>query len=197
LVNYIHLNPVRAKIVASEQAAAFRWSSLGRFVRGGRFAQMEAAPWLRAMKLEDDKVGWAEYLERLRQLAPDLAEQERLGFATMSRGWAIGTQGWRRAVAKDHAHLALNPGLGATEARALREAAWMARLETLLAEAKRTLADAEAAPKSESWKVELAAKLRQDSGAPIAWIARTLHMGSPNAVRGYLSKRNAATRFSN
>jgi putative transposase len=34
LVNYIHLNPVRAKIVTPEQAAAFRWSSLGRFVRG-------------------------------------------------------------------------------------------------------------------------------------------------------------------
>ena len=194
LVNYIHLNPVRAKIVPPEQVVSFRWSSLGRFVRGGGFAQMEAGPWLRAMKLEEGPVGWARYVEWLRQLALDPAEQERLGFDSMSSGWAIGTHAWRQAVARDHAHLALNPGLGASEARALRESAWAARLDMLLGEAKRTLEEAKAALKSAPWKVELAGKLRQESGAAITWLAETLHMGSPDALRGYLSKMKAAQK---
>jgi putative transposase len=193
LVDYIHLNPVRAKIVPPEQAVAFRWSSLGRFVRGGGFPQMEAVPWLRALGLDQDGTGWADYLERLRCLALTPEEQERLGFATMSRGWAIGTHGWRQAVAKDHAHLALNPGLAAAEALALREAAWTARVEELLREARKTREAAANEAKSAPWKLELAERMRRDTGAAITWLARELHMGSANTVRGYLSRRKRAT----
>jgi len=194
LVNYIHLNPVRAKIIEPEQVAAFRWSSLGRFVRGGAFAQMEAEPWLRAMRLENNKEGWASYVERLRQLSLDPAEQERQGFVTMSRGWAIGTQGWRQAVARDHAHLALNPGLGAAVARALREATWEARLEELLRENSRTREDAAQAAYSAQWKVSLAAQLRKETGAAVTWLASALNLGSPNSARVYLAREMAKAK---
>jgi REP element-mobilizing transposase RayT len=189
LVDYIHLNPVRAKIVAPEQAAVFRWSSLGRFVRGSGFAQMEALPWLGARGLVPDAEGWAAYLDRLHRLALTPEEQERLGFATMSSGWAIGTHGWRQAVAKDHAQLALNPGLAAAEARALREASWASCLDEVLRRARKTKQEAEKDAKSASWKIEAAESLRRESGAAITWIARELYMGSPNSVRGYLSLR--------
>lgn len=191
LVNYIHLNPARANIVAPEQLADFRWSSLGRFVRGTGFSQMDAAPWLRASGLIEDAEGWRGYLERLRQLALDPAEQERLGFAAMSRGWAIGTHAWRQTVARDHAHLTINPGLGAAEARALREAVWDARLSELLIEVGRTHEGAAQAAKSEPWKIEIAARLRRETRAAIAWLAGRLHMGSPNSVRVYLSRTRA------
>lgn len=197
LVNYIHLNPVRAKIVPPEQVAAFRWSSLPRFVRGVRFAQLEAATWLRGMGLADEAEGWVDYVERLRQLALDPAEQDRLGFGAMSRGWAIGTDAWRKAVARDHAHLAINPGLGAAEARALREAAWTARLEELLREAKQSRETAAEATKSAPWKVALALRLRRETGASIAWMAKILAMGRPDSVRGYLSKHRSASQLEN
>ncbi len=188
LVDYIHLNPVRAKIVELDQIASFRWSSLGRFVRGARFPQMDGSPWLKTMGLRDDAEGWSAYLERLRQLALDPEEQDRLGFGAMSRGWAIGTDAWRKAVASDHAHLALNPGLGATEARALREAVWTARLEALLADAKQSRETAAREAKSAAWKVSLASRLRKETGASIVWMSQELSMGSPDAVRVYLSK---------
>ncbi|MBC8009209.1 MAG: transposase [Burkholderiales bacterium] len=188
LVNYIHLNPVRAGIVTPDQVAAFRWSSLGRFMRSDRFPGLEAGDWLRAMGLADEEAGWSVYWERLHQLALDPAEQDRLGFAAMSRGWAIGSDNWRKAVASDHAHLAIHPGLAAAEARALREQNWTACLARLLVEAGRTDEDAKSAAKSAPWKVALAARLRAEAGASITWISASLHMGNPNAVRGYLSK---------
>lgn len=187
LVDYIHLNPVRAGVVPPEQVMAFRWSSLGRFVRGNRFQGLEAKHWLQAMGLSDDGDGWSTYVERLRRLGLDPAEQERLGFGEMAHGWTIGTEGWRKAVAKDHAQLALHAGLAASEARVLREARWSERLEQLLAETGRTEDEMRREAKSASWKIALAVRLRSEVGAAVKWIAAALHMGSPNAVRGYLS----------
>ncbi len=197
LVNYIHLNPVRAKIITPEQIAAFRWSSLGRFVRGDLFRGMDAQTWLSAMQLRPDAEGWPIYLERLRQIALDPQEQDRLGFGAMSRGWAIGTKGWKKALAKDHAHLAINPGLAAAEAREMREAGWGTKLEQLLTTEKRTLDEARESPKSAAWKVALALKLRQETGASVAWLANVLHMGKPESVRNYLSRASRGARRHN
>ena len=188
LVNYIHLNPVRAGIVAPAQAASFRWSSLRGFVRNERFKGLEAADWLRAMGLADDAEAWAIYVERLHQLSLSPTEQDRLGFAGMSRGWAIGSDSWRKAVARDHAALAFTPGLVAHEVRELAEVRWTAALEQHLATERRTEEDCAREPKSAAWKIALAASLRQESGASIVWLARRLHMGKPESVRSYLSR---------
>jgi REP element-mobilizing transposase RayT len=188
LVNYIHLNPVRAKIVSSEQLPSFRWSSLGHFVRSDTFPGMDARAWLNAMQLHPDSEGWSIYLDRLRQLALDPSEQERLGFGAMSRGWAIGTKAWRSAVAKDHAHLVINPGLAAAEAREVREARWTDQLNQLLIIEKRTLNEALGSAKSAEWKIALALKLRQETGASVTWLANALYLGKASSARNYFSK---------
>lgn len=188
LVNYIHLNPVRAGIVSPEQVASFRWSSLGRFVRGPRSRAMEAEPWLRALDLTDAPAGWSDYLGYLHQLAADPAEQERQGFSSMSHGWSIGTHAWCRAVARDHSHLALQPGFGAEEARSLREAAWEQRLDELLVSSRRSLADAKAESCSAPWKLEIAVRLRRETGAAIAWLAGKLDLGTASSARVYLCR---------
>jgi len=45
------------------------------------------------------------------------------GFAVLSRGWAIGTLGWRKALAQDYSHQALSPGLEAEQLWVRAEAA--------------------------------------------------------------------------
>ena len=52
VVDYIHRNPVRAAIVPVEQVAAFRWSSLRRFVKGPRFPGLVAAEWRKRPPLD-------------------------------------------------------------------------------------------------------------------------------------------------
>src|SRR4051812_20734411 len=91
LVNYLHLNPVRAKIVPVEQMVGFRWSSLHRFVRGRRFEGLTAEDWLEQLGLADTPEGWRTYIVQLAELAGNKDEQERQGFAELSHGWAIGT----------------------------------------------------------------------------------------------------------
>jgi REP element-mobilizing transposase RayT len=188
LVTYIHLNPVRAGIVTAEQQIAFRWSSLRRFVNGPRFPGLVAGDWMRALELGDDADGWRAYLSRLHQLSLDPAEQERLGFGAMSRGWAIGTSEWKRTVARDHAALAISPGLGAEEARAFREQRWQGCLEECLQRAGRKPGELLESKPSAAWKVALALEVRDRSGATMSWLATALQMGKGDSVRSYLSR---------
>ena len=188
VVNYIHLNPVRAGVVGAEKAMEFRWSSLARFMKGPRFPALNAADWLEALGLGDTKAGWREYVKQLVELAADKKRQKLQGFVTLSEGWAIGTPGWRKALAQEHAHRAISPGIDAAQKRELKEARWEEALHDLMAAAKRTNAQAISTPKGATWKIQLAKKLRQSEGASITWIAENLHMGKPGAVRTYLSQ---------
>ena len=132
VANYLHLNPVRAGIVPADQAVNFRWSSLARFVKGPRFASLIASDWLSSLGLTDTESGWKGYMEQLGDLASDPEEQERQGFAGISRGWALGTPAWRQALARDHAHRAISPGIEAEPLQEMKMAQWSLAFDRLM-----------------------------------------------------------------
>ena len=194
VVDYIHLNPVRAGIVLPTHAANYRWSSLTCFVEGPRPLWLVSKRWLAHLQLDDSAAGWARYLERLTLLNSDAAEQERRGFDNISKGWAIGTAGWKRAIAKEHAQLALNPGLPYAEIRDLREASWQIALEKRLQDSGHSRADITIAPTRVRWKLEIAGRLRKDAGAPYRWIAEGLKLGSPVSLRVAIFRLGVGSR---
>lgn len=187
VVDYIHLNPVRAGIVNIEQLAAFRWCSLGRLIKEIGCKGLTAARWLEQHGLRPGKAGWHAYLGHLAQLAGDAEQQRALGFAEMSKGWAIGTHGWRRALAKEHAAKALSQDLPAAELQALREAKWEELVAAGLQAARQTETDLRTSKNLAPWKVTLAGKLRQD-GIPVSWLTQRLSLGNPGSARVYLSR---------
>lgn len=187
VVDYIHLNPVRAGIVPAERLADFRWSSLRRFLRDGRPSVFVCTEWLGQHGLKDSPSGVRSYAEYLTDLARDEAEQKRLGLEALSVGWAIGTQGWKRAVAKDHAQRALSPGVEAGELMDLKKAHWAQVLERELTRLGKSREDAAAEICGAPWKISVAQLLRLE-GAPYAWITEELHMGRASSVRAYLSQ---------
>lgn len=189
VVNYIHLNPVRAGIVSAAQIVGFRWSSLPRFMRGKCPAWLTAKAWLEQLGRDNSPAGWRAYQDYLVNLAADPDEQERQGFKEISHGWAIGTHGWRQAMAKEHAHRALSPGIERQQLQDLKEARWATLLAMLLQEAGKTEEDAKQEPKAAVWKIAAARRLRQEAGAPYVWIAQKLAMGQPSSVRVYLSRK--------
>lgn len=192
VVDYIHLNPVRAGIVPAEQVMNYRWSSLRCFVRGPRPAEMSAAPWLSARGgWTDNADGWAAYLNYLVELGKDEAEQKRQGLEGLSRGWAIGSSGWRQAIARDFSHLKLAGGLGRDESKAMNEANWEALLLQFLTQLKKSRNELATRPKNVPWKIDLAHRLRTEAGASVVWIARALQLGKPGSLRSYLARRQA------
>jgi REP element-mobilizing transposase RayT len=184
VVDYIHLNPLRAKIVTLELLEGFRWSSLRPFLRGERPEGLTGETVMAHWKLTDSTEGWASYLERLKRLAQDEEEQKRLGFESFSKGWAIGTSAWKAAVAKTFAQLDL-VGLARDEARAVKLDRWQVLLDEGLAKAGKSPEDLkplQSRARGEPWRWELATQLRAN-GVDYGWIAKSLGYASPASLR--------------
>jgi putative transposase len=187
VVDYIHLNPVRAKLVEPDQLIDFPWSSLTTLIRGQRPESLVAQDWLRARGgWHDDEQGLLAYRDYLQALARDEAAWEREGLVGLSRGWAIGTDAWRKALAKEHGQMALSTGLAREEIVGLRQASWAASLERNLIGLGKKNEDLTTKPRKQDWKIALAHAIREETGASIAWLADNLQLGGPASLRGYL-----------
>ena len=122
VVDYIHLNPVRAKIVPPELVKAYRWSSLAGIVK--EEAWVKGDGWRGEGRFKDNESEGKAYEAYLIEVGRDEKGWEKLGIKGLSRGWALGSSGWRRAIAKAHGQMALNPGMELKEVRDLRIGAW-------------------------------------------------------------------------
>jgi putative transposase len=188
VVNYIHLNPVRAQLVRPEQVAQYRWTSLRHLIHPPRPSYLVADSLLSQYGLTDTAEDWALYVDELKSLAGDPLRQEREGLTNLSKDWAIGTSGWRRALAEEHSAMAISVGIDAKELSEIKEAKWRLALGAALMEAGKDLQSLRE-PKGSPWKIDIAVQLRREVAAPYVWIARALAMGSPSSVRVYVCRR--------
>ncbi len=188
VIDYVHLNPVRAKIVTPGEVGLYPWSSLNRFLQRGRFPGLDPKGALEGRGWRDNEAGWTGYVQYLVELAGNLEEQARLGYDGFSSGWAIGSNDWRRALAKEWASTEIVSGLAASEAAALREVRWRTSLDDVLRRYGRTQEEAKASRKTLEWKLRVALAVREESGAAVSWLARELNLGTDASVRSLLSK---------
>ena len=88
VAHYIHLNPVRAKVVESETLGEFRWSSLSWFLeKKGRPAWLCAETVLaEAGGLADTEAGWRKYGEYLAVLAETMPRKREERYAHLLCG---------------------------------------------------------------------------------------------------------------
>ena len=187
--DYIHLNPVRAGIVPGGEAGKYRWSSLWTWLNDSPPDWLQHRDWLPPSERYREGNPWPAYQADLGEVAAD-AKDDRMVRSAYSRGWAIGTAGWRKALAREHAHLALVPEMAADEITGLKSALWERALQTALHETGKSAREVETSAKGADWKVAIAAKLRRSVAAPYRWIAEALHMGHPGSVRGHISRQN-------
>lgn len=189
VVDYIHLNPIRAKILPTDRLLDFQPSSLGALVSGARPTWLVVDQFREAAGLTASIKDWPDHLKGLVFVANNPGDDERMKRGALSAGWASGTSGWRKALAREYAQTKLAPEWAADELEDFRQNLWQQELELGLAQLGQTLNAAAAAPKTIRWKLELAYQLRQASAAPYSWIAKTLKMGAASSVRAALSRR--------
>jgi len=191
VVDYIHLNPVRAGIVAPAKVGEFALSSLNVLRKNGkRQAWLAAREWLEARGgWQDTAKGMAAYEEYLAKLGNDDAAQKQAGLEKLSLGWAIGTDAWKQSMAKEYAQRSriFGMGLEKDELAEMRNAHNENALAKALKTAGKQEQDLQTKPRAQAWKIRMALELRT-SGVPVNWIAKRLHLGKASSVSSYLSK---------
>ena len=192
LCHYIHLNPVRSRVLLIAQLAEWPWSSVRWLVTPRlRPAWYEATAALdHAGGLRDTPAGRKKYLEYLAWLAEDEPARKAQKFSEMSRGWLIGTHEFTKAMVREHGQAARRSGQLSGEMRAAQEAVWRETLDRLLLRLKKTAADVAAAGKSVDWKLAIAAAMKARTTATNRWLGTALCMGNLHEV----SRKVAAWR---
>lgn len=194
VAHYIHLNPVRAKVVTAERVLEFPWSSLPMLVAKNRPKPLEAATVLRESgELSDTPAGWRRYVDYLGVLAKEDVQRRQGKFGRLSRGWAIGSARFKADLKKEMQENGSAAerfellGVDSLAHHALRAELWEDRLQ---AAARLLRIDLGALPsqRSAAEKVRLAALMKGTSSVSNRWLAERLQMGAPASVSQYVRR---------
>ena len=132
--------------------------------------------------LADTKAGWRSYADYLIWQASEGPAGRNKAYVTMSKGWALGGQDFKRTLLQDHAVAATTRAWESVGAKEIRETQWQQRLVRCLRHLGKTGEEAATDRKSAPWKVAIAAFLKQTSQVSNRWLCEQLHMGTPVAV---------------
>ena len=184
--NYVHLNPVRAGIVARDKKLeSFRWSSYPAYRR-----PKLRTSWLRVDRLfgehglqEDTAATRREFERRMIQAR---ADESITGEVLLRRGWKLGAEDFSDWLADKLGR----PGRSGERAQERAETD-AARAEAIVRKALEAVRwreiDLALQPKGHSIKRKIAQQLRSETPMSRHWIANRLKMGSPSYVSALLS----------
>jgi REP-associated tyrosine transposase len=191
--DYIHLNPVNARILPVERLIEYRHSSYW-YLRNPK----ERPEFLRpqtalecAGGIPDTPKGWSEYDGHLELAAEIIAHGSRdksRRYKNLCRGWAIGSDEFKKQLVKEYNldGIALRWGAqGVTDVRRLR---WEAELNRALMALGRELEEAAQERKSALWKLAIAAWMRKHTQASHLWLSSKLNLGAPAALSRNLTR---------
>ena len=173
--HYIHLNPIRAKMMDAQGLAEWPWCSLQWIMQPKkRKAWFDLSVALRqSAELTDTTSGRRAYVDYLSWLSADEDEQKKQCFERLSRGWAVGSDEFKRGLL---GMLDEPPEAGGQEVAEARELLWEMRLSEL--KARLSAADMHETAKSADWKVALAAEMKRHTTATNRWLSNALDMGN-------------------
>ena len=190
--DYVHLNPVRAKLLRPEQPLrAYRWSSWPEYLK----APSRRWPWLRVGQLLGEYRIPKDSAAGRRQL--DRALEERRGgergvdYQPLRRGWCLGTESFRKELLGQ-----MKERMGAEHYGPERQETMEAYAEGIVAAELKLRrwgeAELERRAKGDAQKVALAERLRAETTVTVKWIAERLRMGAPGYVNHLLYRRRKA-----
>jgi putative transposase len=194
VADYDHLNPVKAKIVSSERAADYRWSSLYWFKRKRRPGFLCAETILAECgNLPDSPAGWKQYQRHLEAVAKKDPKLGNKRFAQLKRGWVVGSPAFKESLRKKLSATDTTKErflLLGTDRKAIREAralVWEEKLQGIAVALEinlERLPDQKSAPS----KVWLAAMMKATTSVSNGWLARRLAMGGAGSVSVYVQR---------
>jgi hypothetical protein len=188
--DYVHLNPVRAKLLRPEQRLAeYRWSSWPEYLKSPR----KRPDWLRADRLMGEWSVREESVAGRRRLEMGMEQRKNLEWSRESgdwkqlrRGWCWGPKDFREELLERIGEKQGNQHHG-EELRESDEQKAERLVGQMMKRLRWTEEDLTSRAKGERNKAKMAARLRSETTMTWAWITRRLKMGhwrtAANATR--------------
>jgi len=180
--DYVHLNPVRAKLLGTKaRLADFAWSSFGEYLKPAG----QRRPWLRVERVlgewgipKDSSAGRKQFelMLEARRKSEDPQELRKI-----ERGWCYGSEEFRQELLEQ-----MEGSFGLHHAGAERQESAQAKAERIvLEELERRKVGAEEfekRKKADPVKLKIALRLRRETTMTWDWIAQRLAMGAGAAA---------------
>ena len=182
LVDYIHLNPVRAGLLGIQDLKKFDLSSFPKLFSRKPLSCLKRSDFLGQAGFPDSPYGMKRYWEYLK-LQVVFSPQERIEQQkAFTRGWAIASKEYKKQLSKQYEEMAVAKDWGNKELQELNALKWEERVSLELKRHGKTDADVASETKLTEWKQSIAVELRRNTPASNPWIARRLNMGHPSNI---------------
>ena len=189
--DYVHLNPVRAKLLRPEQKLGhYRWSSYREYLRspGRRPAWVRTGRLLGELGIPKDSTAGRRQFEGMMEQRRGLDDPE--SFKGLRRGWCLGDKAFRAELLEQ-----MDSKLGAEHYGEERRETDEQKAERIVMEElkRRRWKESELGlrPKADKGKIALAQRLRKETTMPLKWIALRLQMGSWTYVSNLLAAKRS------
>jgi len=184
--DYVHLNPVRAKLLGLDQPLRkYRWSSYREYLKSPR----KRAGWLMVerllgeMGIPQDSTAGRRQFERMMEQRRGLDDPQ--GLKAVRRGWFLGDEPFRQELLEQMAKK-----MGRNHGGDERQETAEAQAERIVAEELRRrkwgLSELERRRKGDREKVRIARRLRTETTMTLNWISKRLKMGAGGHVANCL-----------
>ena len=185
VVDYIHLNPVRAGVLSISRLRGYSLSSYGKFWLERMHPRLSRKGFLGPLGLPDNLDGMEAYEKWLATREEgDPAKEEQLK-KEMQSGWIIGSREFREEVQARFEKVEKAADWGGPELNELLEGRWEKIVQEELLARNLTEENIHTNPKLANWKIEISRRLRKETQASNGWIVRRLNMGHPSNVSKY------------
>lgn len=189
LVDYIHLNPVRAGLCDLDGLRGYKLSSYPKYWKRGVPAGLERGAFLTILGESDGLAGMRRYKKHLELSEAKDPEQREALMERYCSGWFIGPEEEGKALAKELAEKHPDVDWEGVDLRQLNQQRWEALVANELKAHGKKEEDLIRSPKGAAWKIAIARQLRKQTTANNPWLAERLKMGHPSRVSNLLANK--------
>lgn len=188
LIDYIHLNPVRAKLCAVDELKGYARSSYPKYFKRKVSPPLDRTTLLQLAELPDTLGGMRKYAERLKLVDERDPKQREALAKHYCRGWFLGSPKAKKEFAKELAESNPTVDWEGVDLKELNESRWERIVQVEMRRLKKKESDIAKERKAADWKVGIAKRLRRETTAKNPWIAKRLEMGHPSYVSNLINK---------
>ena len=188
VVNYIHLNPVRAGLVQVNQLQNYLLSSFPKFLRNNRPICLQCEEWLALVgDLKPTVAGMRRYYQYLKFCHETDPEEQNAMYEQLCRGWYIGTKEGKKTLLKK---VSAEPAGQDGSVGRFGDEGGEVLLAQGLSSLNKTNEDIITDGKCCEWKVVLACWIKSQCGVSNQWLSDHLHMGSIYTISRVVAEEN-------